>query len=154
MPPTSAKALVGREEPSSLYIAPHAPADDGLRERILGALSSVPALLRAPSAPLEPDSPESAADQSPESLVPKINNLSAQVRSALIAGAASAAVAASPVAAQTSATASPAPVPPSITYSIKIEVTGGAQGQDIADEVRKAIEQIERERRGRSFGDD
>jgi len=47
-----------------------------------------------------------------------------------------------------------APAPVSITYSIKIEVTGGGQAQDIADEVRKAIEQIERERRGRGFGDD
>ena len=39
------------------------------------------------------------------------------------------------------------------TYTITIHA-GAAPAQDIADQVRKAIEQIERERRGRSFGDE
>ena len=39
------------------------------------------------------------------------------------------------------------------SYTINI-TAGAATAHDIADQVRKAIEQIERERRGRSFGDD
>jgi phage tail tape measure protein, TP901 family, core region len=39
------------------------------------------------------------------------------------------------------------------TYNITIKAEGGSRAQDIGDEVRKAIEEIERERRGRGFGD-
>ncbi len=39
-------------------------------------------------------------------------------------------------------------------YTIKIDATGGAVAQDIGAQVREAIEQIERERRGRGFDDE
>lgn len=85
-------------------------------------------------------------------LVPRINDLSGQMSKALAVGAGSAALAAAPAAAQ----ASPASAPPPVVnqYTIKIEVSGAAPAQDIAGEVRKAIEALERDRRGRSFGDD
>lgn len=110
---------------------------------------------RGPTAPLDEDRGSRMARAfSPDGLVPRLKEMSGQVGRALAAGAAGTAMATAPAAAQPSIAATGAHTPVAITYNIKIEVTGGAQGQDIADEVRKAIEQIERERRGRGFGDD
>lgn len=85
----------------------------------------------------------------------RITDLSGQMTRALAVGAGGAAIAAAmPVAAQTGGQPGVGGTPASITYSIRIEVAGGAPATDIAEEVRKAIEQIERDRRGRGFGDD
>lgn len=87
-------------------------------------------------------------------VIPRIMDLSGQMASAIGAGAAGAAMAvASPAAAQQPGS-SPAAAAVQNHYTIQVTVTGGAQGQDIADQVREAIEKIERERRGRGFGDD
>ena len=88
-------------------------------------------------------------------IIPRIMDLSGQMASAIGAGTAGAAMAvASPAAAQqpaTSQTAAAAPAP--ATYELHFHgVTGDPQ--DIADKVREAIEQMERERRGRGFGDE
>ena len=88
-------------------------------------------------------------------IIPRIMDLSGQMASAIGAGTAGAAMAvASPAAAQqpaTNPTAATAPAP--ATYELHFHgVTGDPQ--DIADKVREAIEQIERERRGRGFSDE
>lgn len=85
----------------------------------------------------------------------RISTLSRQMTSALAVGAVAPAIAAaSPAMAQTSANAASAPAGAAPTYHINIKVGAGASAPDIAEEVRKTIEQIERERRGRGFGDD
>jgi len=89
----------------------------------------------------------------------RITDLSGQMTRALAVGAGGVAIAtASPLAAQVPASApgataaASAPVQQA-TYNITINATGG-NAQDIADQVREAIEQIEREQRGRGFGDE
>jgi len=89
----------------------------------------------------------------------RITDLSGQMTRALAVGAGGMAIAtASPLAAQVPGSASgaagaaSAPVQQA-TYNITINANGG-NAQDIAEQVREAIEQIERERRGRGFGDD
>jgi len=86
----------------------------------------------------------------------RITDLSGQMTRALAVGAGGAAMAvAGPAAAQGGAGAAVAAPPAApVTYHIDIKVGAGAAADDIADAVRKAIEQIERERRGRGFGDD
>ena len=85
----------------------------------------------------------------------RITDLSGQMTRALAVGAGGAAMAASmPAAAQSTGTAALAGAAPTqVSYTININA-GGAGAQDIADQVRKAIEQIDRERRGRSFSDE
>lgn len=84
----------------------------------------------------------------------RITDLSGQMTQALAVGAGGVALAAtSPAAAQGAGSGGAMPAQVN-HYTIKIEVTGGAPAQDIADQVRKAIEDIEREKRGRGFGDD
>jgi TP901 family phage tail tape measure protein len=85
----------------------------------------------------------------------RISELSGQMTRALSVGAVGTAIAAaSPAAAQgTGGAGGAAPAAVQNHYTIQVTVTGGAQGQDIADQVREAIEKIERERRGRGFGD-
>lgn len=85
----------------------------------------------------------------------RITDLSGQMTRALSVGAVGTAMAAaSPAAAQQAGSSPGAAAPPmQATYNINI-TAGGGSAQDIADEVRKAIEEIERERRGRGFGDD
>jgi TP901 family phage tail tape measure protein len=85
----------------------------------------------------------------------RITDLSAQMTRALTVGAGGAAIAAAApaaAAAQPPGTAA-AGTPMQANYTITIHATGG-EAQDIADKVREAIEQIERERRGRGFGDE
>jgi TP901 family phage tail tape measure protein len=86
----------------------------------------------------------------------RISDLSGQMTRALSVGAVGTAMAAaSPAMAQAPGGAGgAAPAAVQNHYTIQVTVTGGAQGQDIADQVREAIEKIERERRGRGFGDD
>lgn len=86
----------------------------------------------------------------------RITELSGQMTRALAVGAGGAAMAAAaPAAAQVpGGSAGAAQAAAHYHYTIQVTVTGGAQGQDIADQVREAIEKIERERRGRGFGDD
>lgn len=88
----------------------------------------------------------------------RITDLSGQMTRALAVGASSAGIAmASPLAAQASVVQSGAgseSAPPAApaTYNLHFHgVTGNPQ--DIADVVREALEEIERERRGRGFGD-
>ena len=84
----------------------------------------------------------------------RMSDLSGQMTRALAIGAGSAAVAVgAPAMAQSGGAMGPAPI--AVTYNVKIDVgAGNASATDIAAEVRKAIEQIERERRGRGFGDE
>lgn len=86
-------------------------------------------------------------------VIPRISDLSGQMTRALSVGAVGTAIAAAPVAAQGTAGGAAAQPPVQASYTITIHA-GAAPAQDIAEQVRKAIEQIERERRGRSFGDD
>lgn len=87
--------------------------------------------------------------------IARITDLSDRITRALTIGASGAAMAAaSPAMAAggqagqgTAMAAAPA------TYHITINASG-SNAQDIADQVRGAIEQIERDKRGRSFGDD
>ncbi|SLK09481.1 phage tail tape measure protein [Novosphingobium mathurense] len=85
----------------------------------------------------------------------RFNDASGKVASALAAGAAAvpAMALASPTAIKPEAHAFAGTAPSSATYNITINA-GTAPARDIAEEVRNAIEQIERERRGRGFGDE
>ena len=85
----------------------------------------------------------------------RITDLSGQMTRALSVGAVGTAMAAASPAAAQQAGSSPGATarPMQATYNINI-TAGSGSAQDIADEVRKAIEEIERERRGRGFGDD
>jgi hypothetical protein len=84
----------------------------------------------------------------------RIADISGQMTRALAlgAGAGAIAVAAPATAAAGSAQSGPA-VQHYVSYTINITAAGG-NPQDIAEAVRMALEKIERERRGRSFGDD
>ncbi|MCW2399667.1 phage tail tape measure protein [Sphingobium sp. B2D3C] len=85
----------------------------------------------------------------------RISELSGLMTRALAVGAGGAAVAiAGPAAAQGGASASAAPAAAPSTYHIEIKVSGAGVPEDIADAVRRAIDQIEREKRGRGYGDD
>ena len=86
-------------------------------------------------------------------VIPHVSDLSAQIKRALSVGAVGTAIAAAPVAAQGTGSGVASQPPMQASYTINI-TAGAATAHDIADQVRKAIEQIERERRGRSFGDD
>lgn len=88
--------------------------------------------------------------------ISRITDISAQITRALAIGAGGAAMAAStPALAGNGGAASASPAAPATTAVYNITVNGGGgNAQDIADQVRAAIEQIERERRGRGFGDD
>lgn len=85
----------------------------------------------------------------------RLASLSHELKSALAAGVmAPAIVGASPaMAAGSPASANAAPAAAPSSYSITIHASA-ANAQDIAQAVRDAIEQIERDKRGRSFGDD
>ncbi|MBB6191498.1 TP901 family phage tail tape measure protein [Sphingobium wenxiniae] len=84
----------------------------------------------------------------------RITDLSGQMTRALAVGAGGAAMAAAaPAAAQGQAGAVGAAAPAPVTYAISITVKGAGDGEDIAEQVRKAIEDIERRKRGRGFGD-
>lgn len=88
-------------------------------------------------------------------IIPRIMDLSGQMASAIGVDTAGAAMAvASPAAAQQPATGPTATAGPmQATYELHFHgVTGDPQ--DIADKVREAINQIERDRRGRGFGDE
>lgn len=85
----------------------------------------------------------------------RITDLSAQMTRALAVGAGGAAMPVTSAAAAQQAGSASAPRPPAqVSYTININAGAGAQAQDIAEEVRRALEQLERERRGRGFGDE
>ncbi|WP_374414218.1 phage tail tape measure protein [Novosphingobium colocasiae] len=87
----------------------------------------------------------------------RITDLSGQMTRALAVGAGAGAIVAGsaiPAAASGASGSAGAAAARSVTYQISITVGAGGSAQDIAEEVRKAIEAIERERRGRGFGDD
>jgi TP901 family phage tail tape measure protein len=87
--------------------------------------------------------------------IARISDLAEQMTRALAVGAGGAAIAAAAPAAAQSAGAAGPPASTQINhYTIKIEVSGDAPLNDIAEAVRRALDQIERERRGRGFGDD
>ena len=85
----------------------------------------------------------------------RIADLSGQMTRALAIGAGAGAIAAAAPAAAGAPGSSQAgaAVQNSYSYSITIQA-GSGQPQEIAQAVREAIEKIERERRGRGFGDD
>lgn len=87
---------------------------------------------------------------SPLSLV---GDLAEQVMRAIVPAGTSLMPAAPAPAQSPAAPSAAATMPPPATYNITINATG-APAQDIAQQVREAIEQIERERRGRGFSDD
>ncbi|BAV65749.1 phage tail tape measure protein [Sphingobium cloacae] len=85
----------------------------------------------------------------------RITDLSGQMTRALAVGAGGAAMAvAAPAAAASASGASAGPASIHNSYSITIKVEGAGHGEDIAEQVRRAIEEIERRKRGRGFGDD
>ena len=85
----------------------------------------------------------------------RISDLSGQMTRALSVGAMGTALAVAPPAAAQSpgAAGASAPAPTAATYNLHFHGISG-DPQDIADAVREALEKIERERRGRGFGDD
>jgi TP901 family phage tail tape measure protein len=84
----------------------------------------------------------------------RITDLSAQMIGALTVGAGGAAIAAAaPAAAAQPPGTAAAGMPMQANYTITIHANG-IEAQDIAEKVREAIEQIERDRRGRGMGDD
>lgn len=85
----------------------------------------------------------------------RISQLSGQMTSALAVGAVAPAMALAAPGATGAAASSPATAPTTIsnTYQITIQANGG-KPDDIEQAVRRAIEQIDRERRGRGFGDE
>jgi TP901 family phage tail tape measure protein len=87
--------------------------------------------------------------------VARIASLSGQMTQALAVGAGAGAIAfAAPASAISPAgSSSIAALGSGATYNITINAASGAAASDIAEEVRKALEQIEREKRGRGFGD-
>jgi TP901 family phage tail tape measure protein len=86
--------------------------------------------------------------------VARINSLAQQMTRALAVGAGGVAMSAAvPAAAAPAGGAPQMPVVIHKTYQIKVDVAGGTPAQNIADAVRDAIRQIEREEHGRGFGD-
>ncbi|HUD90231.1 phage tail tape measure protein [Sphingobium sp.] len=86
----------------------------------------------------------------------RITDLSGQMTRALAVGAGAGAIAATsmaPAAAQAPARAPGTSAMGGNTYHININVGAGASAQDIAEEVRRVIRDIEREELGRSFND-
>ncbi|CCA91305.1 phage tail tape measure protein [Novosphingobium sp. PP1Y] len=129
--------------------------DQGLADNSAGPLRRISALSDAMAAGItaNPIAPLVRSAQ-PEGggILSRIADSSGRMAGALVAGAAAPAVAmASPATAPADTRA--APSVPGATYNITVHA-GAAPAQDIAEEVRKAIEQIERERRGRGFGDE
>jgi hypothetical protein len=116
--------------------------DQGLADNTAGPLQRIASLSDAMTAGFRADG---------GAMLGRIGDASGQIASAVALGAAvPAAALAAPaqVAGQGAPTASAAPA----SYTITINA-GTAPAPDIAREVRKAIEDIERERRGRGFGD-
>jgi TP901 family phage tail tape measure protein len=89
--------------------------------------------------------------------ISRITDLSAQMTRALAVGAGAGAGAMASALPAAAAPGSPAPsggqARTANVYNITINAASGAAASDIAEEVRKALEQIEREKRGRGFGD-
>lgn len=83
----------------------------------------------------------------------RIKTIAGDITRALAVGAAVPSIAAAATPGSTQAGGGGLPAS-HVTYAITVHVSGGAQAQEIADKVREAIEQIERERRGRGFGDE
>jgi hypothetical protein len=115
--------------------------DQGLADNTAGPLQRIASLSDAMTAGFRADG---------GAMLGRIGDASGQIASAVALGAAvpAAALPAPAQAGQGAPTASAAPA----SYTITINA-GTAPAPDIAREVRKAIEDIERERRGRGFGD-
>jgi hypothetical protein len=111
--------------------------------------------VRASQVPIISASAERDDSEGWSALLSRMTAMSAQITSAIAAGSvAPAMAAASPPATQPmSRSDSIASAPVSVTYKITIHADT-APAKDIAQQVREAIEQLERERRGRSFLDD
>lgn len=143
------KAKLGIHSPSRVFAGlggfVMAGLDQGLADNTAGPLQRISALSDAMAQGMNPDG---------GGVLSRIVDSSTRVAGALTAGAVAPAVAlAAP--AQGDARGSGAPsAPVSATYTITVNAGPGAASQDIAEQVRRAIEQIERERRGRGFGDE
>ena len=143
------KSKLGIHSPSRVFAGlggfVMAGLDQGLADNAAGPLQRITALSNAMTKGFNADG---------GGMLGRITDASGKVASALAAGTAAPAMAlASPAAAQPGVDASANAGVGGVTYKITIKAEGGAPAQDIAGEVRKAIEQIERERRGRGFGD-
>ena len=134
----------------------------GAMARIMGVGIAAPALASVSPAAASPlqnllsgaaTDPAGALAQETENPLSRIADLSSQIRRSFVPTGSNA-VPTAPVPDRTSDPASRVPVPTTATYNITINAGAGTTAPDIAEEVRKAIEQIERERRGRGFGDD
>lgn len=82
----------------------------------------------------------------------RIKSIATDITRALAIGAVPSIAAVAPAGA--TSPSAPGLAPLHNSYSISVTVTGGATAQDIADQVREAIEKIEREKRGRGFDDE
>ena len=143
------KEKLGIHSPSRVFASlggfVMAGLDQGLAENTAGPLQRISALSEAMTIGFNAEG---------GGMLRRISDSSGIVAGALAAGAAAPAMAlASPAAAQPDARSGLGAPASAATYHITIKAEGG-QAQDIAEEVRKAIEQIERERRGRGFGDE
>jgi TP901 family phage tail tape measure protein len=84
----------------------------------------------------------------------RITDIAGQMTRALAVGAGSSAIAASITPAAAQAGPASAASTTGDRYEFHIHVGAGADAQDIGAAIRRELEQIERERRGRGFGDD
>jgi len=150
MMPDWVKKILGIHSPSRVFamIGGHVMGglDQGLADGSDGPLSRVKQVADAMA-----DTPMQAGSSG---IISRAIDLSGQMMRAVAAGSVAPAIAAAPVAAQPTGTAQAAPVTIHKSYEIKVSVQGGAPAQDIADQVRRALEEIERENRGRGFGDE
>jgi hypothetical protein len=141
---TLLKAKLGIHSPSRVFAGlggfVMAGLDQGLADNTAGPLQRIASLSDAMTAGFRADG---------GAMLGRIGDASGQIASAVALGAAvPAAAMPAPAPGPGAPTASVAPA----SYTITINA-GTAPAPDIAREVRKAIEDIERERRGRGFGD-
>ncbi|MCI4588598.1 phage tail tape measure protein [Sphingobium sp. BYY-5] len=132
--------------------------DQGLADNATGPLGRISDLSDHMTERLKIASAGQASGNDSEgwsALLSRIATMSGQISSAIAAGSVAPAMAAiaPPVASSANRADGGASAPVSATYTITIHANA-APAQDIARQVREAIEQMERERRGRSFADD
>ncbi|GMM59971.1 phage tail tape measure protein [Novosphingobium pituita] len=143
---TLLKAKLGIHSPSRVFAGlggfVMAGLDQGLAENTAGPLQRIASLSDAMTAGFRADG---------GAMLGRIGDASGQIASAVALGAAVPA-AALPAPAQGAGPGAPTATVAPASYTITINA-GTAPAPDIAREVRKVIEDIERERRGRGFGD-
>jgi TP901 family phage tail tape measure protein len=154
------KSKLGIHSPSRVFAGlggfVMAGLDQGLADNAAGPLQRISALSDAMASGLtaNPVAPViKSAEPGGGGILSRITEASGKVAGALVTGAAAPPMTMASPAGQAGGPATAGTAATSATYNITISA-GAAPAQDIAEEVRKAIEQIERERRGRGFGDE